>query len=246
MKKTVWIVIFLVILIADLLSVYLEKESARFATKLLLMPALVMYFWGQTKSIRSDLKAWILIALFFSWAGDILLMFETKKSIFFLLGLSAFFVTQVFYIIFFHNIRMREYIRGNALLLLLAIVYYSILMSILSPFLGQLKLPVRIYGVVLSFMLMLAMHTMFSKNKKAGAWMMVGAILFVISDSLLAFNKFYVAFNYAGVLTMLTYGVAQLFITHGAVKYISQKLNDDTGHMPPKEKKTYSAGSKVK
>ena len=150
-------------------------------------------------------------------------MFEERKSIFFLLGLSAFLIAQVFYIIFFHNIRMREYIRGNALFLLLVIVYYSILISVLSPYLGDMKLPVRIYGVVLSFMLMLAMHTMLGKNKKAGLWMMLGAILFVISDSLLALNKFLTAFNYAGIIIMVSYGFAQLFITEGAVKYINSE-----------------------
>jgi len=221
MKQTIWLPAFLIILIADLVAVYLGNDSFRLVTKTLLMPVLVLYVFSQTKSAHSNLKAWVLIALLFSWLGDILLMFEGKNPIFFLLGLSAFFVTQVFYIIFFHNIRMREYIRGNALLLLLAIVYYSVLMSLLTPFLGNLKLPVRIYGVVLSFMLMLAMHTMFSKNKKAGVWMVVGAILFVISDSLLALNKFYGAINYGGIIIMLTYGLAQLLIVYGAVKYIN-------------------------
>lgn len=224
MKQTIWLPAFLVILIVDLVAVYLGNDSLRLVTKTLLMPVLVLYVFSETKSVHSNLKAWVLIALLFSWIGDILLMFEGKNPIFFLLGLSAFFVTQVFYIIFFHNIRMREYIRGNALLLLLAIVYYSVLISILSPFLGNLKLPVRIYGVVLSFMLMLTMHTMFSKNKKAGVWMMVGAILFVISDSLLAINKFYVAINYAGIIIMLTYGLAQLFIVYGAVRYINAQM----------------------
>jgi uncharacterized membrane protein YhhN len=84
-----------------------------------------------------------------------------------------------------------------------------------------MKLPVRIYGVVLSFMLMLARHTMLGKNKKAALWMTMGAILFVTSDSLLAFNKFFSSFNYAGIIIMLTYGLAQLLITVGAVKYIN-------------------------
>jgi uncharacterized membrane protein YhhN len=223
MKKTIWIIIFLLILLADLIAVYSDNENLRTITKPLLMPMLTIYFLAQTKFTSSNLKAWIFFALFFSWAGDVLLIFEERNSVFFLLGLSAFFIAQVCYIIFFHNIRMREYIRGNALLLLLAIVYYGTLISILSPYLGDLRLPVRIYGVVLSFMLMLAMHTMFSKNKKAGLWMMIGAILFVASDSLLAFNKFYATFNYAGIIIMLTYGLAQLFIAYGAAKYINSE-----------------------
>jgi len=220
MKKTIWIILFALVLLIDLVAVYSNNESLRFTTKPLLMPLLVIYLLLKTKTKNSTLKVWIFLALFFSWAGDIFLLFEEERPNFFLFGLSAFFIAQVFYIVFFHNIRMREYIRGNALLLLLVIVYYSILISVLSPYLGNMKLPVRIYGVVLSFMVMLAMHTMLGKNKRAAVWMMTGAILFVASDSLLAFNKFFSAFNYSGLIVMLTYGLAQLFITEGAVRYI--------------------------
>ena len=226
MKKTIWITLFLVVLLVNLIAVYSNSESLQFITKPLLMPLLAIYLLLRTNTANSNLKGWIFLALFFSWAGDIFLLFEERGSNFFLFGLSAFLVAQVFYIVFFHNIRMREYIRGNALLLLLVIVYYSILINVLSPYLGNMKLPVRIYGVVLSFMVMLAMHTMLGKNKKAALWMTMGAILFVVSDSLLAFNKFFSPFNNAGVIIMLTYGLAQLFITEGAVRYInSETLN---------------------
>jgi uncharacterized membrane protein YhhN len=67
---------------------------------------------------------------------------------------------------------------------------------------------------------MLAMHMLFIKNKPAGKWMMLGALLFVISDSILAINKFYQPFEAAGVLIMLTYGLAQFFIVEGAGRYI--------------------------
>jgi len=226
MKKTIWITLFLLVLLVNLIAVYSNSESLQFIVKPLLMPLLAIYLLLRTNTANSNLKGWIFLALFFSWAGDIFLLFEERGSNFFLFGLSAFLVAQVFYIVFFHNIRMREYIRGNALLLLLVIVYYSILINVLSPYLGNMKLPVRIYGVVLSFMLMLAMHTMLGKNKKAALWMTMGAILFVVSDSLLAFNKFFSPFNNAGVIIMLTYGLAQLFITEGAVRYInSETLN---------------------
>jgi uncharacterized membrane protein YhhN len=221
MKKKVWIILFTLVLLIDLAAIYLNYESVRFITKPLLVPLLAIYLVLETNTTNSSLKAWIFLALLFSWVGDILLLFEGSGSNFFLFGLSAFLVAQVFYIVFFHNIRMREYIRGNALLLLLVIVYYSILISVLSPYLGNMKLPVRIYGVVLSFMVMLAMHTVLGKNKKAAVWMTTGAILFVVSDSLLAFNKFFSAFNYSGLIIMVTYGLAQLFITEGAVRYIN-------------------------
>jgi uncharacterized membrane protein YhhN len=225
MKKTIWIILFALVLLTDLVAVYLNNESLRLITKPLLVPLLAIYLLLQTNPAKSSLKVWVFLALFFSWVGDLMLLFEDRGPNFFLLGLSAFLIARVFYIVFFHNIRMREYIRGNALLLLLVIVYYSVLISVLSPYLGNMKLPVRIYGVVLSFMLMLAMHTMLGKNKKAALWMTMGAVLFVASDSLLAFNKFFASFDNAGLIIMLTYGLAQLFITEGAVRYINAEKN---------------------
>ena len=49
--------------------------------------------------------------------------------------------------------------------------------------------------------------------------MMTGALLFVISDSLLAINKFYQPFSIADNLIMLTYGFAQFYIVTGAADY---------------------------
>jgi uncharacterized membrane protein YhhN len=224
MQRTIWIVLFLLALATVIVAEYLHNQNLIVASKPLLMPLLGIHFLTHTKNAVSSLKPWIILALVFSWIGDVLLMFEAKHANYFLFGLSSFFLAQVFYIIFFHNIRMREYIRGNALLLLIVVVYYYVLIFQLNPYLGKLSLPVRIYGVVLSFMLMLAMHTTFSRQKTAGWLMTIGAILFVISDSLLAIDKFYSALQYASVIIILTYGLAQLLITLGATRYINDKL----------------------
>ena len=84
-----------------------------------------------------------------------------------------------------------------------------------------MKIPVLVYGVVISVMFLLALHMLFIKNKEAGKMMMLGALLFIVSDSILAINKFYQPFEYAGIAIMLSYGIAQLLITLGAVKYIT-------------------------
>ena len=132
---------------------------------------------------------------------------------------------SIFYIIFFHKVRVIEQVNSNIVLLAIVVVYYVGLIAFLSPHLGDMKLPVRIYGIVISFMFMLAMHMLFIKNKEAGKWMMLGALLFVISDSVLAINKFYQSFELAGVVIMITYGLAQLFIVEGASRYLHSKDN---------------------
>lgn len=220
MKKNYWIILFSITLLANLSGIYLNNEALQYASKPLLVIILVGYFLVQTRLWKSNLKKWIVTALFFSWAGDVLLIFQPKDEIFFLLGLSAFLLAHIFYIVFFHNIRIRDEVRSSWLLLLLVVIYYAILITILSPYLGKMKLPVRIYGIVISFMFLLAMHMLFIKNKTAGRWMMIGALLFVVSDSILAINKFYQSFEFAGIIIMLKYGLAQLFIIQGGVLYI--------------------------
>ena len=222
MRKKYRIIVFFVILLADLIAVQLNYKIAEWVFKPLIVIWLLSYFILQTRHEKNDLKKWIIIALLFSWLGDVLLMLQGDNSIFFLLGLSAFLLAHIFYILFFHFVRIRENVKSRWYLLLLVVIYYALLISILSPWLGEMKLPVRIYGIVISFMFMLAMHMLFIKNNRAGLLMMAGALLFVISDSVLAINKFYHPFEMADVVVMTTYGFAQLLITEGAIRYIHQ------------------------
>jgi uncharacterized membrane protein YhhN len=225
MKKNIWIFLFVIFLIADLVGIQLQNKELQFFSKPLIIPSLIGYFYSQIQIISKGISRWVLIALLFSFAGDVLLMFDEKDSIFFLLGLSSFLLAHIFYILFFHQVRVKEKIKSNHWLLVAVVVYYAALISLLSAHLGDMKIPVLVYGIVISFMFMLAMHMLFIKNISAGKWMMFGALLFMISDSVLAINKFYQSFEGAGILIMLTYGLAQLFIVLGAVKYIN--LPDD-------------------
>ena len=202
-------------------AVYTNNELLRYITKPLLMPVLIAFFIFQTKDLTSSLKKWITLALVFSWAGDVLLMFESTNSSFFIFGLVAFLIAHVFYILFYENVIGKEGLRKNYWWFLPVIIYYIALIYILSPNLGDMKLPVRIYGIVISYMLIKALQTGGIKNFGAATLMIVGAVLFITSDSILAINKFYESFEYAGLAIMLTYGIAQLLITLGAVRYIT-------------------------
>ncbi|MFZ1263376.1 MAG: lysoplasmalogenase [Chitinophagaceae bacterium] len=220
MKKKYWILLFAVVLIGDLVGIQLQQKGLQFIFKPLIIPVLFGYLDAQTTSLTKGLCQWISAALFFSLLGDTLLMFDEKDPIFFMLGLAAFLIAHIFYILFFYKVRVREQLRIKPGLGVVVIVYYAALVTLLYPHLADMKIPVLVYGLVISFMFMLAMHMLFIKNISAGKWMMVGALLFVISDSTLAINKFYKPFEMAGVLIMLTYGLAQLFIVEGAGRYI--------------------------
>jgi uncharacterized membrane protein YhhN len=218
MKRYLFAIIFLVVLAGDLLALVINLPALEQLFKPLLMLVLAIHFIINTQ--RTAERIWVIGAIVFSWIGDILLMFQANDAIFFLLGLSAFLLAHLFYIVFFHRVRIREKIKGRSGAMAIAVLYYLLLMIFLSDHLGNMKMPVRIYGIVICFMWMLSMHMLFLKNKVTGQMLIVGATFFVASDSVLAVNKFYQSFQLAGPVVMATYGIAQLLIITGAIQYL--------------------------
>jgi len=221
MKRNSWIYLYVIVLLGDLAAVYSGNETIRYVSKPMLMPFLVICFILGTKSFPSSLKKWIVFALAFSWAGDVLLMFEPLHESFFIYGLVAFLMAHIFYILFYEHVIRKEGLRKNYWWFIPVIIYYAALIYILSPELREMKLPVVIYGLVISYMLIQALQTGRIKNQAAAGLIIAGAVLFITSDSLLAVNKFYKSFEYAGIAVMFSYGIAQLLITIGAERYIT-------------------------
>ncbi|MFM2339131.1 MAG: hypothetical protein RL115_2324 [Bacteroidota bacterium] len=224
MKPLFWIYLFLFVLALNLAGATLSTPWLGYCTKPLLIPIVALYFLSFKEAGASrHLKMVVLFALLFSWLGDVLLMFVPKNENFFLAGLASFLFAHIFYIFFFIKIKAQEKLTNRIWIVALVVLYYGGLIYLLSPYLGEMKLPVRIYGLVISFMCMLALHLFYLSPHKRGWQMAVGALLFVVSDSILAINKFYAPFEMAGFCIMFTYGMAQLFIVKGVGEYISSK-----------------------
>lgn len=186
------------------------------------MPLLVIYFVFATKSFTSALKKWIILALLFSWAGDVLLMFDELNEIFFISGLVAFLWAHVWYIYFFHGVVKAEKLESRTYVFFLVFIYFSFLTDIIRPSsLGILEWPVRIYGAILMVMLGNSFYMALVKRRFVGLISISGALLFVISDSILAIDKFNSPIEYAGLIIMSTYGIGQLLLTLGTAKYIT-------------------------
>ena len=154
--------------------------------------------------------------------ASVLLMFESRDALFFIFGLVCFLTTHIFYIIYFLRIRSAKnsLLKKQPVLTPVVLGYGITLVWQLYPHLGDLKLPVMVYAAVICSMLLCSLHVFLKVNRKAAWYYLAGAASFVVSDSLLAVNKFYQTFAYAGVFIMLTYCAAQYFIVRG---YIEQK-----------------------
>jgi uncharacterized membrane protein YhhN len=92
------------------------------------------------------------------------------------------------------------------------------MLSLLLPTLGNLKIPVFVYAIILSTMLLFAFKGYLKWSKPAGSYILLGAIIFVCSDSILAFNKFYKPILFSSFLIMATYLLAQYLIVVGILK----------------------------
>ena len=206
---------FWVLALVDIAGITANQQMLHFIAKPLLIPALLLLLFFTKSSLYG--KNLLFAGLFFSWMGDVFLLFEYKHALFFIFGLASFLTTHIFYIVYFLRIQSQKtsLLKKQPVLIALVLAYGITLVWQLYPFLGDLKLPVMVYAAVICSMLLCSLHIFLKVNKTPAVFYLSGAAAFVISDSLLAINKFYAPFAYAGVCIMLTYCAAQFFIVTG-------------------------------
>lgn len=203
----------------DLLALITGEDWLHTMLKPLLIPALMLLLLGATEH-QFPYRTLILTGLFFSWLGDVFLLLESYNSYLFIAGLSSFLITHLCYIVYFLLIKSGadSLIKKQPLYILLTLGYGVTLVWLLFPFLGDLKVPVMLYAAVICTMLLCSLHIFQKVAVPANRYFILGASLFVLSDSLLAINKFYQPLAFAATLVMLTYCAAQYFIVLGFIK----------------------------
>jgi len=148
----------------------------------------------------------ILAGLIFSLAGDVFLMLPSDR---FIAGLVSFLTGHIFYIVAFTSGTGFSF---SLLSLLPFAIYGAAMFSILAPHTGKMKLPVSAYIAVILVMAWQACAR-WGQTRGTGALLaFLGASLFVISDSVLALDRFRGKFKAARLLTLVTYFSAQWLI----------------------------------
>lgn len=191
--------------------------------KPLLMPALMWVLTIVPANFKG--KQIIFTGLIFAWLGDIFLLFESYNSDYFIAGLACFLLTHLCYIIFFIGIKSAalSFLKKQPFLVILTVFFCSGLLIFLFPFLGDLKIPVLVYGTVICFMMLGSLHIYLKVNKPANNYFIIGAMFFLLSDSLLALNKFYTPIVLSSIWIILTYCAAQYFIVIAFIKTTEAK-----------------------
>ena len=158
---------------------------------------------GVMNTVPSSTRNILLLALFFSGCGDLLLAFDV-----FIFGVAAFLIAQLSYAVLFGH--HWQGIHSRWPLSVLLIMYMLSMVWLLIPNLGNLQFPVMVYLLAIAAMGLMALHSSLPMR-----WGVLGAIMFIISDSCIAINKFVNPLPYESYWIMSTYYAAQFMMVTG-------------------------------
>lgn len=200
------IILYVVLGSAFLATLPLVPYDLSFAPKILPI-LLLIWITNATGNFRGR---WLLLfALVFSGTGDTILEFRFEGA--FIAGLVSFLVAHLFYI---RLMLIRQSRDVNRYLLAFPVYAAPALVAAwLWPHLGALRVPVALYVTVISTMLYFSLTRM-----PLGWWVVAGATSFVVSDAVLAVNKFYAPIPGARYTIMVTYYLAQLLLVYGFLR----------------------------
>ncbi len=212
MSQPLSIVPFLAVTVFLLIRAQLRAEQRQvyfFKPLSTLLVILVAALSFGAPGAEAEYTAGVLVGLVLSLGGDVTLMFESSKA--FLAGLVLFLLAHVAYAVtftLFNGFHPGDLASGGVLLALAVAIYLY-----LQPGLGKMKGPVIGYIVIICLMVNRAVSAFFGAAfTPTQAWLMaVGAILFWISDLMLAVNRFRRPFKYHRLSLVFYYG-GQLLI----------------------------------
>lgn len=216
-KSIILHLIFLVIVVLELVGTVTGSKWLDYPVKPFILIWIAAYFVIMTKP---QPYRWLVVMAFsFSWVGDMLLMFSSVSDIFFFAGVGGFFLSQVTYIQAFRKFSIgtgKGIIARRPLWILPFLVYLVGIYAFLYPSLaGMMKPIVALYTISLIGMSAAAFNRM-GLTDPGSFWILFSAsVFFVISDSLLAINKFSTPIPNEGFMVMATYMVAQYLIMQG-------------------------------
>jgi uncharacterized membrane protein YhhN len=209
-----------VLAVVDWIAVARGWKKLEYFAKPATMVALLA-FMVQNGGLKGGML-WFTLGLVFSLAGDVFLMLPRDR---FIAGLVSFLLAHVAYIIGF-----KPRIPSETSVLLIALglaaivalvstqVYRRIAAGLRAKGKQRLQAPVLLYTLVISVMLISAMLTLLSNRwyPLHAVAVCLGAALFYLSDTVLAWNRFVNPLRNGRLINMSTYHLGQLLIALGA------------------------------
>ncbi len=201
--RKLYLLVFLIFAIAYIGTIPVQPYPGHFVIKAI--PVLTLSVLALTKV--AGLKGKLLFAaLVLCAGGDIAL--ALGGDMLFTVGLGLFLLGHIVYIVVFSRDFKAQ--RSRIPIAVVLIAYAVAVAVIMTPHLQDMMIPVYVYMVVITLM---GIFAAFRGPKSM--LVLYGAISFIISDSILAINRFMVDVPGADYLVMVTYYLAQVLIVLG-------------------------------
>jgi uncharacterized membrane protein YhhN len=223
---------FFLILIAHLFAITFRSDFPflEWITKPSLLISLGIFFYFESKKgkilsdseipnqsgLRGSQRVLILAAIIFSCLGDTILLFENM----FVFGLGSFLIAHLCYIsAFIQDNQGWIFTKKDRWFWVIPVGLYGAgLMSYLYPHLGAMTVPVSVYSIAILTMFLTVINRWKSVSYDSFWWVLIGAIFFCLSDSLLAINLFAQPVPMGNILVITTYTVGQYLMILGSLK----------------------------
>ena len=195
--------------LAYFLSLPLEPYGGIVVVKGAAVLLLAVIAWRQSKLTNVRLLA---LGLLLSSLGDVFLRIDGVGL--FVQGLASFLVAHLFYIAVFIRLMKRPLsLSGRQKLSVVVVLLYgAALAAWLLPHLGAHTLPVMIYAAAIIVMGVTSVLAGFARP-----WVVLGAALFILSDSAIAIDKFVLSVEGIGYFIWPSYYIGQLLIMTGVI-----------------------------
>ena len=201
-------------------SVWRKWKIIEIIAKPATMACLIIWFILQTG--LQGVTLWFGIGLILSLAGDVLLLLFFDQLVG---GLIAFLLAHIAYMIGFISVMGKPLFWWAALLLVMlgftwVKLMQPIVVGVKAMRLKRLVIPVQVYATVISLMLFFAWLTVSMPARWAtlpAVMVSVGALLFYISDILLAWNKFVRPTRHGRLMNMAAYHLGQMALALGVI-----------------------------
>ncbi|MCY7294196.1 lysoplasmalogenase [Alteromonas sp. a30] len=193
----------------------LPYRSFPFDALLKVIPICILFFAAYSQ-LSGKLRTLVLLGIGFCGLGDVLLNLSFTDS--FTFGLGAFLVGHLFYISSFLKFANKHNFIVKILLIILVLASLVMLALQILPKTGDMLIPVASYMTVIALMGVFAILSW--RKTSLQIW---GALIFIISDTLIAWGMFLTPVPNQGHWVMLTYYIAQLFIISGMLKLFTER-----------------------
>ncbi|MDL2228947.1 lysoplasmalogenase [Treponema sp. OttesenSCG-928-L16] len=207
------LLLFIAVSLMHLYAAFFQREKLRKITKGFLLPLLLVLYILRAEHVLPA----VIFAAVFGWIGDILLI-RIDKPYHFPLGLASFLLGHVCYILTMFIVTKSFHVPAFIVSFAAAVpLWFGVLKFIKAP--ENMRIPTSVYAAVIELMSLAALQLMIYRMDPAGILIFAGSILFIMSDSILAYFTFRTLPKYGNFWIMLFYIAAQSCILLGLSQY---------------------------